>query len=326
MRTFRVRLEAIASPSPLLTAWLAYRSGKRRRPAVAAFELDAERRLLEISERLLSGTWRPGSYTLLEIHDPKRRLIAVASVADRVVHRAVHDTLAPLFNRSFLASSYACLEGRGSHRAVWRFAERMRRHRHFVHLDIASYFPSVDHQILLNLLGPRLRDSRVVHLLERIVESGAPLYRDPRMRSIYPAPQDGRPCGLPIGNLTSQWWGNLYLDRLDHFIQRELKADLIRYMDDLVLFADDPSRLRRHRREVADWLHENRRLKLNPRKGHIRPTRLPYTYLGYRVSRTGWDLGPKALRRFRKQLRTLRGAEPEEVERRLAGWRGAMMV
>ncbi len=325
MKSVRTPLETIAGPEPMLAAWRRYRSGKRRRPAVARFEFDAERRLLALSSALLGGTYRPGPYRLLEIRDPKPRLIAVATVGDRVVHRSLHDALAPFFDRSLIADTYACLPGKGSHRAVLRFLELQRRYRHVMHLDIRRYFPSVDHEILSALLAPRLRDSRVTALLETVLASGAELYRRPEVEAFYGKSDGARARGLPIGNLTSQWWGNLYLDGLDHFIKRELKVDgYLRYMDDLVGFGNERADLGRWRREIAGWLWDRRRLVLNERKGHIRSTELPQTYLGYRVSRQGYDLGPKAVRRFRRQLRRLQLGDPEHLRRVLASWRGAM--
>ncbi len=325
MKSIRVTLEAIAGPETLLAAWRRYRSGKRRRPAVARFEFDAERRLLALSSAVLAGRYRPGPYRLLEIRDPKPRLIAVASVGDRVVHRSIHDALAPFFDRSFIADSYACLPDRGSHRAVLRFLELLRRHRFVMHLDIRRYFASVDHEILSALLAPCLRDARVIALFEAILESGAVLYRRPEVEAFYGKSDGERPRGLPIGNLTSQWWGNLYLDGLDHFVKRELKVTgYLRYMDDLVYFGDHRAVLGRWRREIAAWLWNRRRLLLNERKGHIRSTELPQTYLGYRVSRRGYDLGPKAVRRFRRQLRRLQLGDPEHLRRVLASWKVAM--
>ena len=129
--------------------------------------------------------------------------------------------------------------------------------------------------------------------------------------------------GLPIGNLTSQWWGNLYLDGLDHFILRQLKAPgYLRYMDDFVLFADQPAALRSWRREIRDWLLEERLLRLNVRHGHVRSTLLPQSYLGYRVSRQGIDLGKKALRRLRRRLPELAQGSTDGLRRSLVAWRG----
>jgi Reverse transcriptase (RNA-dependent DNA polymerase) len=326
MKSLAIRLEAIAGSEPLLCAWLRYRAGKRRRPSIARFALTAEFELHDLSDEILAGDYRHGPYDLLEVCDPKPRLIAVASPRDRVLHRALYDALAPGIDLSFLDDSFACLPGRGSHRAVLRFGEFLRKYQHVMHLDIRRYFPTVDHRILFALLARRLRDVRVARLIARILESGAELYRRPEVVAFYGEPDEHRSQGLPIGNLTSQWWGNLYLDGLDHFIKRQLEIPgYLRYMDDLVCFADHPAPLRKARQEIAGWLSQNRRLRLNPRKGHIRPTHLPQMYLGYRIDHRGHDLGPKAVRRFRRNCATLiaRG-ERQRLRRVLASWRGSM--
>jgi hypothetical protein len=163
----------------------------------------------------------------------------------------------------------------------------------------------------------------VIALIETILLSGHELYRRPEVAAFFGLAADERPRGLPIGNLTSQWWGNLYLDGFDHFAKRDLKASYQRYMDDLVFFGDHRATVRGWRNEAREWLREERRLQLNHRKGHIRSTALPQTYLGHRVTRCGFDLGPKAWRRFRRRVRKLHGLRPDEIERRTASWRGA---
>lgn len=197
-----------------------------------------------------------------------------------------------------------------------------------MHLDIEQHFPSVDHLILLDLLAPQLRDLRVTRLLREILRSGEELYCHPLMAEFYGVnrrEQRRRPRGLPIGNLTSQWWGNLYLDGCDQFIKRELGVKgYLRYMDDLVLFGEERRHLRAWRRQIGEWLWEERRLRLNLRKGHIRSTELPQSYLGHRVTRHGFDLGAKAIRRFRQQLPGLVVGDRERLRRSLASWRGAM--
>lgn len=148
----------------------------------------------------------------------------------------------------------------------------------------------------------------------------------PRLIAFDPTEPYRRPRGLPIGNLTSQWWGDLYLNDLDHFIKRVLGAHgYLRHMDDLVCFAEEPATLRAWRSEIRDWLWEKRRLRLNLRKGHVRPTALPHPYLGYRVTRQGFDVGCKAVRRFRRNLAELGIAgDPERLRRSLAAWCGAV--
>lgn len=291
------------------------------------FELDAERRLLALSRELLAGQYRHAPYTVLEIRDPKPRLIAVATLRDRVLHRAVYDALAPSFERSFTTDTFACLSGRGSHRAVLRLLELLRRHHHVLHLDVARFFPSVNQETLLGLLVPRLRDPRVHVLIREILRSGRELYLRPDVAAFYGTDREWLqqfPAGLPIGNVTSQWWGNLILSGLDHFVKRRLKIPgYVRYLDDMVLFADEPARLREAKAVIAAWLWTERRLWLNPRKGHVRAATLPHLFLGYRVTRAGVDLGPKAARRFRRAVREAAGGSELDLERRLVSWRGA---
>jgi hypothetical protein len=165
-------------------------------------------------------------------------------------------------------------------------------------------------------------------LLTIILASGHELYLRPAVASFYGLAREEqllRPCGLPIGNLTSQLWGNLYLDGFDHFAKRELKAEgYLRYMGDLVFFAHGRPTLRAWRRAAEAWLREQRRLALNLRKGHIRPAELPQSYLGHRVTRQGFDLGIKAVRRFRKRLPDLALGDRDRLRQSLISWRGAM--
>ena len=326
MKSCAVRLEAMCSWSALRQAWRSYRVGKRRRPKVARFELDADLKLLRLAHDLTGGRYRHGAYRLLRIRDPKPRLIAVAAVRDRVVHTAVYRGLAPFFNRSLIRDTYACLPGRGTLRAMWRFLEYMRRYPFLLHLDIQNYFAEVDHICLAGLIKPRLRDARVAGLVDEILRSGGQLYRRPEVRAFFrlpSAPEAVRTQGLPIGNLTSQWWGNLYLNGLDHFIKRNLGVrGYLRYQDDFVCFGERAKDLRQWRGEIGDWLWRERRLRLNRRKGQVRSTGLPQTFLGYRVRREGWDVAGKVYRRFRRRLPHLIEGDPERLYRSLAAWRG----
>ncbi len=330
MKSTAVALEAIGRWEALHNAWRSYRSGKRRRPDVASFELDAETLLLHLSREIMGGCYRHGCYDLLRIHDPKPRLIAVAPVRDRIVHTSVYKALAPSFESSLIQDTYACLKGRGAHRALFRYLEFLRHHRYLVHLDIRCYYPSVSHDLLLSVLEPRIRNLGVRRLVEVILRSGWELYRRPTARAFFGLPEirpDTRPHGLPIGNLTSQWWGNQFLNGLDHFIKRTLKVKAyLRYMDDMVCFADEASVLRTWKREIRDWLHEERALSLHSGKGQIRPTKLPQDYLGYRVTREGYDLGMKVRKRIRKALPSLVREGPERLEKSLVAWRGALLL
>ncbi len=199
--------EGLISLENLWRAWRAFQRGKRHRPSVCAFERGVDRRLAELHRALAEGRYRPQGYRLMLIHEPKRRLIAAAGVRDRVVHHAVHQVLSPLLDPGLIDTTYACLEGRGSHRAVLAFQQGLRRYPFVLVLDIRHYFLSIDQGILLDLMARRLKDRPLLELLGRIAASGDGLYRHPGVPELlglepgFPAPG----VGLPIGNLTSQW-------------------------------------------------------------------------------------------------------------------------
>ncbi len=300
----------VIEPLNVWRAWRDYARGKRRRPAVARFALTAESQVAQLARELAHGTWRPGPYRQLRITDPKRRLIAAAPVRDRVVHHALHRVMAPKWNRSFIDHSYACLPGRGSHRAILRFGEGLRRHRYVLALDVRRYFYSVDRDVLCDLLWRRLREPGLRRLVAQLLDSGAGLYEDPEVAAFLGWDEPGRAGrGVPIGNLTSQWWGNVYLDGLDHHVQRTLRVPRYqRYMDDLTLMGDDREALFDARDAVADWLAVHRGLDLRDPWVPPRPTGGAHAYLGYVVSRAG--VGPGRRMRQRAGALIASGGRP----------------
>ena len=306
--------------------WAAYhraRRGKRDSPEVAAFEVDMEAHLVRLRDALTAGRYRPQPYRVRLIRDPKLRPIVIAAFADRVVHQALHHVVAPHFLRSFIDHTYACLEGRGTHRAVLRFLSAMRRCRYRLSLDIRRFFPSIPHDRLLGLLLPPIREPALASVIERIVRSADGLYRRPEIvRALPELARHPRATGLPIGTLTSQWWANGYLSGADHFIKRELKVFWYqRYMDNLDLFHDDRAVLEEARTAIGDWLASKRGLQLNPKGGDVTPTRQPTVYLGFRVSRAGLSMGPISRRRMKARLRALRDGARGDLHATLQAYR-----
>lgn len=305
MKTWRV-WEELTTDENVWRAWRAFERGKRRRAEVADFAIDADRAVLRIARALRTGTWRHQRYRVLKISDPKRRIIAAATVADRVVHHAIHQVLAPKFDRRFVDHSYACLLNRGAHRALHTFIGRMRQYEQVLLLDIRRYFYSIDRARLRDLLVRAFPEPEVGALLTEVMESGADLYRRGEVvRWLdWDAPMaPGR--GLPIGNLTSQWWGNVYLDGLDHHACRALRVPAWqRYMDDFSIFGESAAQLLEVREALADRLKRERGLELKDPQAKPRSTRGPVRYLGYRVSRAGFEVGDKARARLLLKLRS----------------------
>ncbi|MEM7198741.1 MAG: RNA-directed DNA polymerase [Planctomycetota bacterium] len=316
--------EEIASQANLWQAWLEFRRGKRGRPTVQQFACRALGRIAVLHRRLREGSYHPAPCRLFLLHEPKRRLIAAAEVADRVVHHAIHRVLAPRLDRRLVEHNYACLPERGAHRALLAFQRAMRRSRYVLLLDVQSYFPSIDPDILGALLRRWLKDGRVLALSDRILDAGRGLYDGPRTRTFLGLADDWPPAGrgLPIGNLTSQWWGNHYLSELDHRLRRVHRLPYAqRYMDDVALFADDPATLRRVRDEAAQWLADERHLRWkHPRREPTR-TDQAVTYLGHRVSRVTIRPTDKAWARMRCKLgRALLHPDDERLRRSLAAY------
>ena len=319
--------DGIASFRALHTATLRAVAGKRRKPGAAAFMANLETELLRLERALRAGTWQPGRYVEIEVKAPKRRLVSAAPFRDRVVHHAVHSVVAPLFERGFINHSYANRKGKGTHRAVARYERVRDRYRHVLRCDIFRYFPSIDHAILKADLRRRVACPDTLAVLDRIVDGSNPQEPVP-----FHFPGDGlftpweRRRGLPIGNLTSQFFANVYLDRLDHFAVEVLRAPYLRYVDDFALFADDPALLEEWRRRIGRFL-ERRRLRLHPRKTFVALTDAPATFLGFVLLPGGRRLLPdENIRRFRNRLRGLRDrwragtVGREEVEQCVAAW------
>ncbi len=231
----------------LLFAYRKAAKGKRGHANVAAFEHRLEENLLSLQVELQAQTYTPGPYTSFYIHEPKRRLISAAPFRERVVHHALCNLIEPSFERSFIADSYANRVGKGTHRALDRAQQLARRHRYVLQLDLRQFFPSIDHAILRAALARKVTDPAVLWLIDQILASGAGLLTEVYDMVYFPGDDlfaIDRPRGLPIGNLTSQFWANCYLNSFDHFVKRELQcAGYVRYVDDLLLFGDEKETL-----------------------------------------------------------------------------------
>jgi len=315
--------ERFTSPAALWRAWCDHARGKARRPAVAAFALDVDRHVFALARALAAGSYRPAPYHQHVVRDPKLRLISAPDLRDRILHQAIVAELGPHFTRSYIDDSFACLPGRGPQRAVLRHLAFTRRHTFRLALDVARYFPSIDHDIALEILRHRLRDRRTTDLLAILLHHGGEVYDTALAREILGQPGvPGR--GLPIGSCLSQWLANLYLDGVDHLIKRTLKVRAyLRYMDDLVLFADDRAALADARAAITAWLAEHRRLSLGP--SHIVDAREPCTFLGYRVSPSGLSAGKKMRRRLPPRVRAAARRGPRALERTLQSYRALVV-
>ena len=297
--------EGLTSFENLYRAARKARRGKRSKQAVEAFEFDLEKNLVSLRRDLLERTYLPGPFRTFTITDPKPRLISAAPYRDRVVHHALCNVLEPIFERSFVFDSYACRRGKGTHAAVDRYTAFARKNRYVLKCDVRKFFPSVDHAMLLERLARKIKDPDVMWLASMIVMHSNPQEDVP---GFFPGDDlfttMERQRGIPIGNQTSQFFANVYLDSLDHFVKERLGCRYyIRYCDDFVILDNDRRRLGDVRLAVEQFLL-GLRLWLHPKKRTISRVEDGLRFLGYRVWPDHRFLDRRGLARFGRRLRT----------------------
>lgn len=268
------------------------RQGTRKTQRVCAFGFRLEQEILQLREELLEGAYHPKPYHYFQVRDPKRRTIAVADFRDRVVHHAVAGVLEPIYERCFIHDSYATRKGKGAHAAVFRAQEFLRQSAWFLKTDIAQYFDSIRHEVLLEQLERKVKDRQLLDLVARILANGG---------------QGG--VGLPIGNLTSQFFANVYLNGFDHWVKETLRVRrYIRYMDDFVLFGQERQQVKALRQLVEEELAARLHLRLKPAATFINRRDNGLSFLGTRIFPGLIRMHPENARRAARKLALKRAA------------------
>ncbi|MCA8997696.1 MAG: RNA-directed DNA polymerase [Planctomycetaceae bacterium] len=250
---------------------------------------------------------------------PHSRLVAT-NCADPVI-----------FERRFIFDSYACRRGKGTHRAIDRAHSFQRKYTYVLKTDIVRFFPNVDHHVMKGLLRRSIRDEPFLRLIDLIIDSGNGILANQATPAYFPGDNLFailRPTGLPIGNLTSQFFANVLLDVIDHFVKEQLRIPgYLRYADDLLLFANSKRQLW-DARELLEQELRKLRLRLHPDKTSLRPTFQPLTFLGLRLTPQDRRLSQSTLRRFNRRLRLQKSSyrssamTSEEIQRSLIAFRG----
>ena len=260
-------MEMIASPDNLRQAFIKAAKGKRWKKDCLRFQLNIDYEIEWMRKGLIDGDIAIGDYHYFTIHDPKKRLICAASFRERVLHHAVMNVCESTFERLSVSDSYACRKGKGSLKAVNRASIFGTSHPWFLKMDVRKYFDSVDHSTLINLLSNRFKDPILLGLFKRVIYS----------YNTVP----GR--GLPIGNLTSQYFANFYLGGLDRFIKESLKRSAyVRYMDDFVVWGESSDDLATVKIQVRKYLEEILNLELKSSTA-LNQTWFGMDFLGYRI-------------------------------------------
>lgn len=305
MKTYRRLFPQLVAFANLYQAYRKARRGKRNRTEVAAFEFDLEANLFQLQEDLTTQRYTPGPYRNFYVRERKLRLISAAPFRDRVVHHALCNVIDPIGEPRFIFDTYACRPGKGTHKAIDRCQQYARRFDYVLQCDIHQFFPAIDHAVLRAKLARLIADADVMHLVNLILDGGAGVLSPMYQPEWFPGDtlfDPLRPKGLPVGNLTSQIWANIYLDSLDQFAKRELKCGgYVRYCDDFLLFSDDKAQLQRWKDAVQTHLN-GLRLQLNWRRSTVYPTRTGIPFLGFRVFPTHRRLRADNVRLARRRL------------------------
>lgn len=268
-------------------AFKAASAGKKDRLAVLSFEMRLEENLFQLRDDLRTENYGFGPYRSFFVHEPKLRLIESACFRDRVVHHAIYGVLEPIFDAKFYEYSFACRTGRGTHAAMLTLHEWVRKSRlkTFLKCDIRKFFPSMDRTVMMSILERSIGDEKMMRLLEKLVMN---------------APR----TGIPIGNLTSQLFANIYMNELDQFVKRQLRVRYyIRYMDDFIILCETPVEARTLRDTIEDFLISNLKLELSPEKVMIGQVSQGIPFVGYCQRPNGIRVRGAALRRSRKKVR-----------------------
>jgi retron-type reverse transcriptase len=290
--------EKICSVENLYAAASMAAKGRRYRDSTADFTFRLEAEISRLKRELEKGTYRHGAYRVFVIHDPKERLISAAPFRDRVVHHAVHDVIEPLLDRTFIYDSYACRKTKGTHKAVDRAQSFLRVNKFCLHCDVKKYFQSIDHGILKGVLARCIGDVKTLSLLDTIIDSSAYL------ADISAA---NRIAGLPIGNLTSQFFANLYLNELDYYVKFSLgRRYYLRYMDDFLVFGNDRAALEEIKDRIREFLRDKLNVALHEGKSQVFNTQRGIKFLGFRLYKDFRRLATGNVKRFKRRLKRFR--------------------
>ncbi len=268
-------------------AWRKAYKGSHTAYSAKEFYFHGENEVLSLQEDLRSGFYHPEGFHTFQIYDPKERTISVAPFRDRVVHHAIVAIIDPVYERCFDDHSYATRKGKGTHKAILQAQKYLRTYRWFLKMDIQKYFDSIDHNILKIALHRKFKDERFLNVVFRIIDAGG-----------------FESKGLPIGNLTSQFLANVYLDMLDKFIRfRMNNVAYIRYMDDFILFSNTKESLKHIKPVIENFLAEQLKLTLKEKATLINQRLAGLSFLGARIYPATIRIHPKSLTRSLKTLK-----------------------
>jgi RNA-directed DNA polymerase len=292
----------------------AFRKAKRNKAKkfyVIEFEKDLEVNLTQLQQELRDESWQPTTYKVFTTFDPKQRQIHAPRFRDRIVQHALMAVLEPIYTPILIHDSYASLKHKGTHVAVDRLTSFLRGHKNPVYVlkcDVRKFFDSIDHDLLIGILRKKIGDERVMVMIKKILACG------------------GITKGVTLGNFTSQWFANIFLNELDYYVKHTLKIkEYIRYMDDFVILSEIKEELHTYKEKIDAFL-KSLNLQLHPKKQEIFPTLLGIDFLGYVIWHDHRKLRKRNIWRFIHRLqgfeRAASKATKEHIGASIMSWKG----
>jgi len=304
MKTYNNLYRELCSEENLFLAYRKARKGKSKKKSVLEFEKNLDYELRTLREELLSKTYMPKPLKRFIVRDPKTRTIHASAFRDRIVHHLIIFIIRPIFERIFIYDSFASRIGKGTHSAIKRFDYFKRKvsrngkcvknsrnnnsvEGYVLKADIKHYFDTIDHRILIDMIREKIKDEELIWLIKKVLEN-------------FDSSVIGK--GMPLGNYTSQFFANVYLNKIDYFVKHELRAKYyLRYVDDFVILHRSKKRLEYFRKEIESFL-KGLKIELHPDKTNISPLQKGTQFLGYRIFYHHKLLRKRNLYKFRKNL------------------------
>jgi retron-type reverse transcriptase len=310
MKTYKHLYEQICTKENICKAYHKARLGKRKKFYVRKFEADVDANIKRLHQELKDETWMPLPYKEFIAYEPKERLIRAPQFRDRIIHHALIRVLQPIYDKILIYDTYASRKNKGTHAAVDRLTQFLRRtndNAFVFHGDVRKFFDNVDHETLIKILREKIVDERVITLIRKILTN------------------QGISLGVTLGNYTSQWFANIYLNELDYFAKHDLKVKhYIRYMDDFLLLSDSKPELHSWKHQIEKLLNEQLNLELHPVKRQIFPTNIGVDFVGYTVWNDHKRLRRRNVNRFISRLNEFDKAPviTPFIEASLMSWKG----
>ena len=318
-KTVRNKFQKALTYENLMEAHKKSQKGKKGRENVIKFNLKQEEYVDWLYEQIKTKKYKHGGYTTFYVTEPKLRKIEASSYKDRIVHRwCVDQFLDKAFTQQFINNSYACIKGKGMHRAALAVQKGMKECKkkygeyYILKMDVAKYFPSINVEILMNIIKRKIKDKEILELIEEIVYS----------KTAYK--------GLPIGNLTSQILANVYYNEADQFIKHKLKVRYYyRYMDDSIILMKDKEKLKNIKKQIERFIEENLELEFN-KKTNIFKSKQGVNFCGYKINEYRMKIRQKGKKKVKKKVKYLKNQikkgnmTSKEAKKYLCGYFGYM--